>query len=481
MAAVALISTGEAPLLASEELPLHGDAHAPLPIPPLIWVSPFVLLLLAIALLPLIPKAAHWWEHNSNKLLVAAILALATIGHYYFRGFGFIYHGHPVDPGEATVLGVLRHAVMDDFVPFIVLLFSLYTISGGLRLEGDIQATPLTNTTILAIGALIASLIGTTGASMVLIRPLLAINAERRHVQHTVVFFIFLVSNIGGCLLPLGDPPLFLGYLRGVPFAWTLTLWPAWLFCCLLLLGLYYIWDTIAYRREEKADIEADIETYRPLNLRGTINFLWLTGVVTAVAVLVPGRELPGTRLIVPDYLREGVLLGLAWLSWASTADDIRAANGFNFIAIGEVACLFIGIFICMQVPVEILKARGPELGLTQPWHFFWATGALSSFLDNAPTYVVFFETAGSIHPGNVDVVEGVETASGSIAAAMLIAVSLGAVFMGANTYIGNGPNFMVKSIAEQAGVRMPSFFGYMIYSGAILLPTFVLVTLLFL
>ncbi|HOW19227.1 MAG TPA: sodium:proton antiporter [Phycisphaerae bacterium] len=454
--------------------------HDAVPVPSLVWVAPFAALLLCIALLPLIPPTSRWWEHNRNKLIVAIALAIVTAIHYYTRGFGMVHGEHASEPGWPTVVAMLRHAVLGDYIPFIVLLFSLYTISGGISLRGDIPAHPATNTVLLAAGAMLASFVGTTGAAMLLIRPLLQINSERRHVRHTVIFFIFLVCNIGGCLLPIGDPPLFLGYLRGVPFLWTFQLWKEWLFCVAVLLVIYYAWDTYAYRHEAQADLRLDEGIREPLRLRGGYNFVWVLGVILAVALLVPGRKPAGLPWVVPDFLREAVLLGLTLVAWLTTPKQVRADNRFNFIAITEVAFLFIGIFICMQIPIEILRARGPALGLHKPWHFFWATGVLSSFLDNAPTYAVYFATAGSLHESGMPVLNGVATASGVIPIPLLIAVSLGSVFMGANTYIGNGPNFMVKSIAEQAGVEMPSFFGYMGYSIAILIPLFVLVTVLF-
>jgi Na+/H+ antiporter NhaD/arsenite permease-like protein len=448
----------------------HGEAHFA---PSILWVLPFAALLLCIAILPLIHRTEHWWEKNSSKLLIALILATITSLYYLFRGVGF--HS---DPGIAALLAVYNHAVVLDYVPFIVLLFSLYTISGGINLRGDLPAHPRTNTIILGIGALIASFIGTTGAAMLLIRPLLQINHQRRHVKHTVIFFIFLVANIGGSLLPIGDPPLFLGYLRDVPFLWTFHLTLQWLFCVVVLLIVYFVWDTLAYRSETKVDIAHDETERERLRLTGLVNLPLLLGVVLAVALLVPGKQIFG--FTIPMFLREGVQLGLAGLSWIVTPMAIRRANSFNFVAIGEVACLFIGIFITMMPAIEILNARGAELGLTQPWHFFWATGALSSFLDNAPTYVVFFETAGSLplDPGMATL--SVKSATGIIGVPLLVAISCGAVFMGANTYIGNGPNFMVKSIAEQSGVKMPSFFGYMLYSVAVLIPLFIVVTLVF-
>mgnify|MGYP000013081216 CR=1 FL=1 len=449
-------------------------------IPSLPWIAPFAALLLCIALLPLIHRTAHWWEHNRNKLLVSLILAGVTVAYYYTRGFGMTLGHHASEPGWPTVAAMLHHAVTGDYIPFIVLLFSLYTISGGINLSGDIPAHPRTNTVILGLGALLASFVGTTGASMLLIRPLLQINSERHHVRHTVIFFIFLVSNIGGCLLPIGDPPLFLGYLRGVPFAWTFQLWEEWLFCVVVLLIVYYVWDSLAYRREAKPDIVLDETIRQPLRLAGLINIVWIAGVVLAVAFLVPGSSLPGTSWTVPDHLREVVQLTLAGLSWLTTSRAIREKNSFNFAAIGEVACLFIGIFICMQVPIEILNAKGDDFGLCTPTHFFWATGSLSSFLDNAPTYVVFFQTANAMThapgPGVLQLLDG-----NFIRLDLLVAISIGSVFMGANTYIGNGPNFMVKSIAEQSGVKMPSFFGYMVYSVGILIPLFLAVTFVFL
>jgi Na+/H+ antiporter NhaD/arsenite permease-like protein len=355
---------------------------------------------------------------------------------------------------------------------------SLFVISGGLQIKGDLRARPSVNTAFLASGAVLASLIGTTGASMVLIRPLLQTNREREHVRHTVVFFIFLVSNIGGCLLPTGDPPLFLGYLNGVPFHWTTTLYQPWLFCVGVLLALYYAWDQVAYRRETREHILDDIRHISPLRLHGGINLLWLLGVVLAVALIVPGRPLPGTDIVVRDFVREGILLGLSGLSLATTPSGLRKETEYSNAAIIEVACLFLGIFLTMQVPIEILQARGPALGLTSPAHFFWASGALSSFLDNAPTYLVFFETARSLpRAGSVPIVSLFD---GAVRQDLLAAISLGAVFMGANTYIGNAPNLMVKLIAEQRRVKMPSFFGYMLYSGAILIPLFILVSFLF-
>jgi len=459
-----------------------SDGHQAHHSPSFLAAAPFVCILLCIALLPIIHKTEHWWHQNKNKFIVSIVLAGVTLLYYLLRGTGF----HHAGPGMPAVKLVLDHAVIKEYIPFIVLLFSLYTISGGIQLRGDLKATPATNVKFLAAGALMASFVGTTGASMLLIRPLLQTNSERKYVRHTVIFFIFLVSNIGGSLLPIGDPPLFLGYLRGVPFMWTMGLWPQWLFCCLILLVVYYCWDKILYNKEPLFDHMLDETQLEPLRIKGTLNFVWLLGVVLAVALLVPGKKIPGTDFVIPktglfSNLREMAQLFFVAVAWLASSPKIREQNKFDFFAIIEVAALFIGIFITMQVPIEILQLKGAELGLSRPVHFFWATGILSSFLDNAPTYVVYFETAGTLSPQGMAMMGDVATKLGTIPIPLLTAISLGAVFMGANTYIGNGPNFMVKSIAEQSGIKMPSFFGYMLFSGMILIPIFLLVTFVFL
>jgi Na+/H+ antiporter NhaD/arsenite permease-like protein len=371
---------------------------------------------------------------------------------------------------------IIANAILQDFVPFIILLFSLYTISGGIRIEGDLPAHPLTNSLFIGVGAVLASLIGTTGAAMLLIRPLLETNRERKHVRHTVVFFIFVVCNCGGCLLPLGDPPLFLGYLQGVPFLWTLRLWKAWLLVNGALLVIYYLWDHfLCYPHEERRDVARDEARVHRLRFGGIWpNAVLLLAVVLAVALLDVSKPVPGTVWHPWLYLRECVLLTLVGLSLAIGPESVRHGNRFTYGAIIEVAALFLGIFICMQPALQILHVRGPQLGIDNAPKFFWTTGALSSVLDNAPTYLVFFETAKALPPGP-DALAGV-----NVSELLLAAISLGAVFMGANTYIGNGPNFMVKTIAEKSGVRMPSFFGYMAFSGAILIPLFILSTWLF-
>lgn len=467
---------------AAQQQDSHGEEH--FTHPPLFMVLPFALLLGAIALLPLIPFTEHWWESNRNRFIVAATLGAFTLCYYlWFHDFPVESHwpAHDVvmhnDSGAnlGTAWTVLANAILGEYIPFIMLLFSLYTISGGIRIEGNLQARPLTNTTFLAAGGLLASFIGTTGAAMLLIRPLLETNHERKNVKHTVIFFIFVVCNCGGCLLPIGDPPLFLGYLRGVPFTWTFALWPEWLFVNGMLIIIYFLWDHfVCYPKEKMPDIVRDETQTRRLQFSGLWpNALLLLGVIFSVALLDPSKALPGTDWHPWLYLREIAQLGLVAVSLILGSELVRRANNFNYHAIIEVAALFFGIFICMQPPLQVLNVRGPDLGLSSPMHFFWATGSLSSVLDNAPTYVVFFETAKTLGGESSDLVAGV-------AHALLAAISLGAVFMGAMTYIGNGPNFMVKAIAEKSGIRMPSFFGYMLYSCVVLLPLFVLTTIIF-
>ncbi len=462
-----------------EEEAAHAEAEAA---PPLWTVIPFAFLLGAIAVLPLIPATEHWWESNRNRFIVAAGLALLTLAYYAIVHRtpleGHWPAHHIVESAERVVQvdfvrAVLANAIFQEYISFIVLLFSLFTISGGIRITGDLQAHPMTNASFLAIGGLLASFIGTTGAAMLLIRPLLETNKERKHVAHTVVFFIFIVCNCGGCLLPIGDPPLFLGYMQGVPFLWTMVLWRKWLFVNGLLLVLYLLIDEFwYYRRETMADIRRGIRQFRKLRFSGwQLNAPLLIGVVLAVALLDPSKPVPGTDWHAWMYLREVVQLGLVAISLWFGSQELRHLNRFNYHAIGEVATLFFGIFITMQPALQILAVRGDELGIRRPAEFFWVTGAVSSVLDNAPTYLVFFKTAQAMpaEPEAV-LVAGVEEAR-------LMGISLGAVLMGAMTYIGNGPNFMVRAIAENSGVKMPSFFGYMVYSCVILLPLFALMT----
>jgi Na+/H+ antiporter NhaD/arsenite permease-like protein len=408
-------------------------------VPALGWTLPFAVMLLAIAVLPLVTPG--FWESNLRKLGVSILLACPVL---------VLYLRHRPE--------ALLH-VASDYVSFIVLLGGLFVISGGVLLEGDLEATPRTNLAFLAAGAMLASLIGTTGASMLLIRPLLQTNRQRKHVVHTVVFFIFVVSNVGGSLTPLGDPPLFLGYLQGVPFLWTLRLTVPWLFTVGVLLAIYLVWDRRAHAHEAARDLKRDFYEVRPLRVAGKENLALLGGVVAAVAFLgAPWREL--------------LIVALSLVSYLRTDPGLHKANHFTFHPILEVAALFAGIFVTMLPALDLLRARGAELAVHRPWQFFWATGTLSSFLDNAPTYLTFLALAQGL---------GLRPEVVGVPHSILSAISLGAVFMGANSYIGNGPNFMVRSIAEQRGVQMPSFGGYMLYSLAVLVPVFVLVTLLFL
>jgi len=416
---------------------------------PVYYVIPFALMLLSIAILPL--TAEHWWEKLRSKALVSTVLALPV-------AIYFVLHL----PAELGVVGA-------EYISFIALLASLFVISGGILLTGDLKATPMVNTLFLLIGAILANFIGTTGASMLLIRPVLQTNSERRKVAHIPIFFIFLVSNIGGCLTPLGDPPLFLGFLEGVPFAWTLRLAPEWAFMVAVLCIIFYLVDRWMVRHETPAALRLDRVRIEPLKLTGGHNFLFLAGVLLAVL------------FVHNEWLRVAAMAAMAVASYFTTKREIHRGNQFSFYPINEVAIVFAGIFVTMIPALLILEARGAEFGIRQPWQFFWLTGVLSSFLDNAPTYLTFTRLAlgveGIIPPASKPLIALVDHESGQ---ALLRAISLGAVFMGANTYIGNGPNFMVKSITESRGLKMPSFFGYMLWSVGILVPLFVLVTLIF-
>jgi Na+/H+ antiporter NhaD/arsenite permease-like protein len=433
-------------------------------VPPTGAIAGFVLLLLGIAILPLV--APHWWERNRNKAIFTAILGVPFA----------IYVGvnHPMSLVNS----------IHEYFQFLTLLFCLFVISGGIWLSGDIRAIPRNNVVFLAVGAVIASFIGTTGACMLLIRPLLSSNSERQHVKHTVIFFIFIVANIGGSLTPLGDPPLFLGYLRGVPFLWTFKLWHLWLPTCAGLIVLYALIDKWYWDKETAAVKHWDYENVKPLQLRGALNFLFLLGVIAAIffnpyldKYLIESAGL-SHKTVEWLPIREAVMLAMAWLSWRTTKQQYRQAQRFTFAPIIEVAVLFLGIFITMIPALLILYDWGPRSPIQKPWHFFWATGVLSSFLDNAPTYLTYLALGmGQAHPGDPD---NVRLLTGEINSLTLLAISAGAVFMGANTYIGNAPNFMVKAIAEENKVKMPSFFGYMLWSLLILEPTFIIITLIF-
>jgi len=406
-------------------------------VPSLIWVIPFVCLLLGIAILPV--AAPRFWESNTRKLLISTVLSLPVVGLYASRAPHALLHA------------------WSDYVSFVILMGSLFVISGGVLLDGDFEAKPWVNTLFLGVGTLLASAIGTIGASMLLIRPLLHTNSERRRVVHTVVFFIFLVSNVGGTLTPLG-PPLFLGYLAGVPFLWPLRLTPILGMTTALLLAIYFGWDVWEHHRESLDRLELDRSTLKPLRLLGGHNLVLLVGIVAAAALLsAPWREL--------------TMLMLTLISWFSTSHHIHHSNRFAVHPMVEVAALFLGIFLTMTPALDLLRARGAELGVTEAWQYFWATGLLSSLLDNAPTYLAFMALGQGQHlPAEVV----------GMPHAILAAISTGACFMGGLTYIGNGPNFMVRSIAESRGIKMPGFGGYMLYSGAILIPVFIVVTLVF-
>jgi Na+/H+ antiporter NhaD/arsenite permease-like protein len=442
-------------------------------------VIPFIVILLAIAIIPLLH--GHWWESNQNKAVVSVLCSLPIVAYLLWLG-----------PGGQKVLVEILH----DYYAFIILLVALFTISGGIHLEGDLRATPLVNMAFLGLGAILASFIGTTGAAMLLIRPMLKTNSERKRKAHVFVFFIFLVANIGGSLLPVGDPPLFLGYLFGVPFFWTLRLWPLWLTEVALLLIIFYIWDTWAYSRERKEDLRRDTREQKPLKIHGKINLLLILGVLLSV-ILFRNYEVDGTEINL-SWMSQPFMILLALVSFVLDTQSKQKAhkrghtqfksprehNYFTFYAMVEVALLFIGIFITMTPAICLLKAKGAETGVTQAWQFFWMSGGLSSFLDNAPTYATYFALGQGVTKGllatsaNLPIVP---IPSGPIGEDILVAISAGSVFMGANTYIGNAPNFMVKSICEEAKVKMPSFFGYMLYSCSILVPSFLLIMFIYL
>ncbi|MBI1917509.1 MAG: sodium:proton antiporter [Planctomycetes bacterium] len=432
-------------------------AKGPLDLP-VLSVAPFVLLLLTIAVLPL--AAGHFWHKNRNKAIVAAIFAVPTAAWLAW---------YQAATGQPTI-AALGHE-MGKYVSFILLLGSLYTVSGGILLAGDLRGRPLTNTTFLGVGAVLANLVGTTGASVLLIRPVLRINRQRRHTAHIATFFIFTVSNLGGLLTPLGDPPLFLGFLNGVPFAWTLSLWPQWLAVNGIVLALFFAWDSIAYRREPAEALARDLRETQPLRLRGRVNLLFLAGIMGGV--LLQG-VLPAPW---GDLVGGLDMLAMASLSLALTPAGLHKENCFTWGPIAEVAILFAAIFVCMVPALQLLARHGNHFGITQPWQFFWLAGGLSAFLDNAPTYLTFTTMAAGSDDFTLLVRGQVAHLDGPL---VLAAISCGAVFMGALTYIGNGPNFMVKAICDEAGLRTPSFFGYLARSCLILLPIFVLITFLF-
>ncbi len=439
-----------------------GEVLSPL------WLIPFAGMLLTIALAPMV--AAHWWEHRRNQVLASAFWGAPIL-----VWAGLLLSQTPELGHEA--LHHIQHAGI-EYVSFIALLGSLFIISGGVLLKGDLEARPGVNTAFLAVGALLANLIGTTGASMLLIRPLLRTNRQRQLVRHIPIFFIFVVSNLGGLLTPIGDPPLFLGYLRGVPFFWTVEhLVGEWAVGVGVVLAIFYVIDRTFYGREKALPLNADAAQAAPLGVEGGVNFWLLGGVIAAVILLSPDAENPGWR---DYYAREIAMVGLTLLSLKLTPASVRTANAFSYGPITEVAALFAGIFLTMIPATLLLQAQGAALGVTTPAQYFWAAGALSSFLDNAPTYVTFAAMACGATPDCAGADQLGTLAASATGQPLLLAIATGSVFMGANTYIGNGPNFMVRAIAEENGYKMPSFFGYMAWSGAVLLPTFVLITLIF-
>ena len=433
------------------------------------WGLPFAGMLLSIALMPLL--VPMFWHHHFGKVAAGWSLALLLPFAGYF--------------GAGAAGQALVHTLLAEYLPFIVLLTALFTVSGGIYVRGNLHGSPALNTGLLALGAVLASLMGTTGASMVLIRPLIRANDNRKHTVHVFVFFIFIVSNIGGSLTPLGDPPLFLGFLKGVSFLWTAQhLLPETLFMVASLLVLFYGLDRYWYRREGVLPSDPTPDTPR-LGLDGAIN-LWPLAAVIGL-VLMSGTWKPGvswqvfgTEVEAQNLLRDGLLVVVTAVSLWITPRAVRQANQFQWGPMQEVAKLFIGIFITMLPVLAMLKAgeQGAFAAVAQavttpdgqpiPWAYFWFAGVLSSFLDNAPTYLVFFNLAG-----------GDPVALMGPLASTLAAISAGSVFMGANSYIGNAPNFMVKAIVEDRGLRMPSFFGYMAWSTVVLLPLFVVVTFL--
>ena len=442
----------------------------------LAFCIPFAGLLLCIAVLPLVK--AEWWEaHQPHAIVFWSLL--------FVLPFAFVY-----GPGQA--FEKVLECIVDDYLTFIILLFGLFCVSGNITLEGDLAGSPRINVGLLLIGTMLSSWIGTTGASMLMVRPIIKMNAWRKRRSHIMVFFIFLISNIGGCLTPIGDPPLLMGFMRGVPFFWSLHLFPVLLFNVVILLTIFYFLDRRAYRKDIAEGLKPDIsKPGTEVHILGLHNLIFLAMIVAAVILsgtlpgmaafqdaegAVRGIHLFGeVTLTYPALIEVVIILVAAFLSFKTTSVEIRRKNHFTWGAIQEVAVLFVGIFITMQPALMILKANGASLGLNKPFEMFWVTGCLSSFLDNTPTYLVFLTTAGAL-----GFTEGMPTILGTVPVAMLEAISCGAVFMGANTYIGNAPNFMVKSISDENGIRMPSFFGYLLWSVTFLIPVFLLDMLVF-
>lgn len=437
---------------------------------------PFAGLLACIAVLPLLKS--EWWEKYRSA--VVAVWSLAFV-----VPFAAAY-------GAGSALESVLECMLNDYLTFIVLLFGLFCVAGNITLEGDLVGAPGTNLVLLLIGTLLSSCIGTTGASMLMVRPVIRMNAWRRQRSHIMVFFIFLISNLGGCLTPIGDPPLLMGFSRGVPFFWSLRLFPILVLNMAILLFIFYRIDSRAYRWEIAQGRRPEIQGGgMGIRLEGAHNLIFLVTIVAAVILsgVLPGmpffqdgegnvlgiRIFREVRLTYPAMIEIAMILASAFLSFKTTTKEILRKNHFTWDAIKEVAVLFVGIFITMQPALVILKSMGGSLNLSEPFQMFWMTGALSSFLDNTPTYLVFLTTAGAM-----GFTGGVSTVVGTVPVKMLTAISCGAVFMGANTYIGNAPNMMVKSISDENGICMPSFFGYFFWAVRVLIPVFILDTVLF-
>jgi Na+/H+ antiporter NhaD/arsenite permease-like protein len=432
-----------------------------------LWVSiPFGIMLLAIAIGPLV--AEKWWDQNKNKLFVSIVLSVPVIIYMLTNGLS----------------KNLIDAIINDYLPFIILLGSLFIITGGIHISGDIKATPLNNTLFLGIGYMLASIMGTTGAAMLLIRPVIATNQERKYTTHTILFFIAAIANCGGLLTPLGDPPLFMLYLRGAHFSWFFNLFPEWAFTGALLLSIYYFVDRYYYRKEDWVNLAEDSIKQEPIRIIGNINFLFLIGVVIAVAFINKGsfpKLGEENNPFFLKYLREFVLAILALMSLCCTKSEVRRKNNFSWAPIIEVAYLFLGIFVTMAPALIWLAKNAVSFGITEPSQFLYASGFLSSFLDNTPTAVAFYDLAHGLVSGGLPASLSGSTMVAGVPAVLLRAICVGAVFFGSMTYIGNGPNFMVKSIAEENGIKMPSFFAYIFkFSLIVLLPIYILVQLIF-
>lgn len=419
---------------------------------------PFAVTLLMIAIVPLF--AEKFWESNRNKFICTMAIAVPTAVYLLCAGLGH----------------ALSHQIFGDYVPFIILLFTLYVVTGGIQIKGGMAASPFANLIILVIGYVLASFMGTTGAAMLLIRPLIEMNKTRTRKSHTILFFIAMVANAGGLLTPLGDPPLFLLYLRGAPFGWFSGLFPEWLFTGAVLSVIYLAWDTLEYRKEPASVFKEEISSSSPIRVKGRINFVLLALVILSV-VFLNSQFIPAMESGPLAYLREYCLIAISIASIAFTKKSVRHGNNFSWGPILEVAILFAGIFVTMTPALLFLNHNAASLGLAEPWQFYYCTGALSSFLDNSPTAVAFYSVASGL---DLSAFQG--TLVAGIPDILMKAISLGAVLFGSLTYIGNGPNLMVSAIASESGIKMPGFFGYMVkFSLIVLLPVFALVQIIFL